>query len=494
MIFASCRQDDYKELGLSDNDKYENGYFTIPFYGIKQPPISQTKAVAQINKLWDPSDVITYKFLNGSSNDQEIVDDAIAEWLEYANLEFKKVSIGNADVRIGFDYDYNKWITWSYTGKDCQLIANQLDATANFAGWTGPYAKLSAQKRIDALRLIGQVLGLELEYRHAGFDPGWANINRVQRYWEGEIEDIPWNILSTYVFDPLNALMVEQTTNYDSESIMNWPFYSQMGNNIDNYCYGITDLSDQDIEFIKRIYPPILLIEADFLYKDSQIPEISINNQFPISIDWGDDILVEYAAGSNFYTNGSRPIQYTNGQVYTLKIYGSRESLTVLRMKCCGLTNFNVYENRELYMLDCRYNFINSLDVSTLPKLISLEISGNSISGISLSNNPLLDSFSSDYNHLETLNFSNNTKITHITLDGNYGSGELGDNLLSISNMIASLPNPTNYIIPQRGTIWFSVSSNLSSQLTAITNAFASKGWDLWGSNQPCSWCSICHQ
>ncbi len=82
------------------------------------------------------------------------------------------------------------------------------------------------------------------------------------------------------VLDPISnsAEQISQTTDYDSLSVMNWPFYEQIANNLKPIDYDRdynTELSAQDKKFIVQLYGESLgttpapgdylpLIEFDF--------------------------------------------------------------------------------------------------------------------------------------------------------------------------------------------------------------------------------------
>ena len=95
------------------------------------------------------------------------------------------------------------------TGTDhLQVYNQQTEPTVHFAQWRRASDEL---KRSDVLRAFGQVLGLELEFRHPNFTPGWitdenGNIDEtsIRDYWESELGDyISWEELKKIVLDPL---------------------------------------------------------------------------------------------------------------------------------------------------------------------------------------------------------------------------------------------------------------------------------------------------
>lgn len=169
-----------------------------------------------------------------------------SEWEKYANIKFKYIDDGDAHVRISFDWNDDRYITWSYIGTDCKSISNQAEATLSFAD--AQYQD-DDEFKADVLRTFGMILGLELEHRHLKFDPQWRR--DVKRYWTNEILDIQWESLSKYVFDPLDSENTLQTEEYDPSSIMVWPFPKSYL--LDSE--GNKELSEKDIAFIEKIYP-----------------------------------------------------------------------------------------------------------------------------------------------------------------------------------------------------------------------------------------------
>lgn len=265
--FCACNRDDMNGPNDSPGKKevvpHFYGWMTLDNDG------PQTRGVANSSKVWSrpiAEKNLTVKFLNGTERYQSFVKEAVQEWSKYANVKFQFVSEDkDALIRVGFDYVKGMSSSWALTGTDhLQVYDNQDEATVHFSQWR---RASDAAKRSDVLRAFGQVLGLELEFRHPGFYPAWitdaeGNIDEatIREYWEYELNDlISWEELKKIVLDPLNvpAFLIEKTQYYDQESVMSWPFYEMIARNIpvvefdEDYK---TELSEQDKKFIESLY------------------------------------------------------------------------------------------------------------------------------------------------------------------------------------------------------------------------------------------------
>lgn len=229
----------------------------------------ETRGVAVSSKVWSrpiAEGHLTVKFLNGSQTYRKFVEETVGEWEKYANVKFRFVDDDqDALIRIGFDYVRGMRSSWALTGTDhLQKYDLQNEATVHFAEWR---RASDASKRSDALRAFGQVLGLELEFRHPNCFPEWitdadGNIDEetIRGYWEYELSDlISWEELKKVVLDPLSvpAFLVEKTDEYDPNSVMTWPFYEQIAQKLPIVEFDKdykTELSAQDKLFIQKLY------------------------------------------------------------------------------------------------------------------------------------------------------------------------------------------------------------------------------------------------
>lgn len=260
ILITGCSNDDYYERGSSDTKQSK----TAHWYGVKQLSDSVSlRSAADRMKLWAQDPVITVKFLN-SPDDPTVIDQIktyAKEWEQYAGVTFNFVETSeNALVRIGFDWDGNSWLTWSYTGNDAKMVRNQNEPTACFGGFSDGVMS-DEEIKGDVLRVFGQILGLEFEQRHQGWDPSWWKKDKngvyyAEKYWEGMFdgyyENLDWETIRQFVFDPLAGATIVQTADVDFESIMMWPYYTKKET---VKLYANYELSDGDKEFIATLYP-----------------------------------------------------------------------------------------------------------------------------------------------------------------------------------------------------------------------------------------------
>ncbi len=455
-VLSACNE--YEELSPA-LEKEKPSLSANRFYGVKYADGGiETKGIAQRNKLWYPGSAITVKFLNGSAEYHDKVKTYASEWETYAGITFEFVTEGKADARIGFDWNDDRYITWSYIGTDCKQVPNQSEATASFADWS---RATEEERKGDVLRVFGQVLGLELEHRHLNFDANWSD--RIADYWEGEIMDIPWEELKEYVFDPLLSNRVIMTDEYDEASIMIWPFTRRYaGNTAREFNF---ELSDMDKQFIGQLYPkgpeevPAIIItkSVDQNYTDGSFEILfESDSVMEIKIDYGDgNNEIRVSNMPNSYNKSELYIDYyfpdyneSGTYSYTIKIYVTKgkikylaapgEGYTALDITNCPtieellldrhrLSSLDLTKNTELWFLrisDCTSWYGNnygltSLDLSKNIKLQSLECNDNQITFLDLSNNKLLKEFVCSNNQISTLILPSSNTLLSIGCSNN---------------------------------------------------------------------------
>lgn len=424
------------------------------FYGVATPDAEiNQQGVAQNNKLWHPNAVIRVKFLDDPYNMKEFVKTHAREWENHICPKFEFVEDGEAEVRIAFNWNNNRRITWSYTGNNCLFVTDQSKPTMNIAGWQSA-AKTEEAKKGDVFRAFGQVLGLEYEYRHLAFNSMFDEYE-AEGYWVYQQNIVSWNEMKRYVFDPLNASGVTQTDSYDAQSIMVVPFPDYVAGS--SATAFNTELSAGDIAFIQQLYPPSLCEEEDegaiLTFKTTkQSIRIGLINDSEVTINWGDGTTAVGAISSSFQEYSH---SYANSAEHIVKIYGSETSIkmfyssyndmTLLDISKCKMLKeldirnnlrlpyLNVTKNAELEYLSyygCRE--VGNVDISNCLKLISIECSATGLSSINLTKHLDLECFIARSNPLlETLDVTKNTKLTWLCF--------LGTSVSSIS--VRNCPN-----------------------------------------------------
>lgn len=290
VLFAAtgCVRDD----GAGDGLRTKADADDVPhIYGMATlPDAPATRGVASTLRVWSKPAAknITVKFLNGLESYQEYVKNVAAEWEKHADVKFVFVPDSvDAIVRIGFDLVRGMMSSWAYTGTDHMALYNRQDEpTIHYAQWR---RAADVVKRSDVLRSFGQVLGLELEYRHPSCTPDWITQNgeideaAIRDYWEYELGGvISWQELKTFVLDPMaDDIFLVKTKEYDENSVMNWPFCELIANGLPLIAYDSdrkSELSATDKEFIAELYgKPETIIITDPI-NDVNRTLVSFNN------------------------------------------------------------------------------------------------------------------------------------------------------------------------------------------------------------------------
>ncbi|MFK7757677.1 MAG: T9SS type A sorting domain-containing protein [Flavobacteriales bacterium] len=128
-------------------------------------------------------------------------------------------------------------------------------------------------------------------------------------------------------------------------------------------------------------------------------------------------------ANSSINTNSDNEIQVSEAEAYTGTIFcinseisdlTGLEHFTSLTNLNCGfnsISNLDVSSNVSLSMLWCGVNQLTSLDLSNNPNLTNLQCPVNSITELDLSNNPNLAVLHCDRNDLTSLDLSTNNSL-----------------------------------------------------------------------------------
>lgn len=205
-------------------------------------------ALPQVN-MWENGRVLKCRFLDGSSTQTKNVEDKAHMWEEFANITFRFVAAGDADIRISFVADSG---SWSAVGNDAlvEKYFPKYQPTMNF-GWLRDDTNDTEYRRV-VVHEFGHALAAIHEHEQPTAPLKW-NKPEVYRVFSGPPNhwskaDIDHNIFDRYSREGTNF------TQFDPDSIMLYQFDASLfldkkgtKNN--------TDLSDQDKRFISQMYP-----------------------------------------------------------------------------------------------------------------------------------------------------------------------------------------------------------------------------------------------
>jgi hypothetical protein len=202
-----------------------------------------------ILKKWPIGTEINCRFLDGSQIQKKKVEDKAHIWEQYANIKFKFIDTGPAEVRISFLADPG---SWSAVGTDAlnSTYFPLHEPTMNY-GWLKDDTDDAEYNRV-VLHEFGHALGAIHEHQSPGATLKW-NTDEVYRVFSGppnfwSREDIDHNVLEKYSRDQMNW------TAFDIKSIMLYGFPGSLFED-GKETPSNTDLSDKDKEFMGAMYP-----------------------------------------------------------------------------------------------------------------------------------------------------------------------------------------------------------------------------------------------
>lgn len=211
-----------------------------------QSQLSQRRAAVLKYARWQPGDIITIRFLEGSPALQEKVRKAALEWTDIANLNFEFVTDGPADIRIAFVQGNG---SWSWLGTMCREH-KEPEPTMNY-GWLTD-ASDEAEIRRVVLHEFGHALGLIHEHQNPKHPIQWNkpavyhDLGGPPNNWSPQIVDN--NMFKLYEKSQVLA------TDLDPKSIMMYPIPRSW--TLDGFSAGLNgELSDEDKDMIRSVYP-----------------------------------------------------------------------------------------------------------------------------------------------------------------------------------------------------------------------------------------------
>lgn len=204
-------------------------------------------------KRWPNGAVLRCRFLDGPKSVRDRVIKHAVRWMEHANITFKFVETGDAEIRISFVADPG---SWSYLGNDALGIPAS-EPTMNF-GWLDVGTPEAEYERV-VLHEFGHALGCIHEHSSPVGGMKWDKA-RVLAAFSGppnnwSAADIEHNIFFRYGAD------VTQFSQLDPNSIMMYDFPAELMTDHVAIPGGST-LTATDIAFIRSWYPKATISET----------------------------------------------------------------------------------------------------------------------------------------------------------------------------------------------------------------------------------------
>jgi hypothetical protein len=200
-------------------------------------------------KKWPNGSELRCRFLDGSPTQKKRVEAKAHQWEDFANLTFKFVTSGPAQIRISFSADAG---SWSALGTDALIerFFPPLGPTMNY-GWLEDDSPDDEYGRV-VVHEFGHAVGAIHEHQSPDVSLKW-NRPEVFRVFSGPPNfwakpDIEHNILKRYSRAHTNS------SRFDPKSIMLYAFPGSLfkdGQGTDSN----VKLSATDKAFIKKMYP-----------------------------------------------------------------------------------------------------------------------------------------------------------------------------------------------------------------------------------------------
>ncbi|ASE61569.1 peptidase M12 [Chryseobacterium indologenes] len=209
-------------------------------------PGTASKGAVVTSKKWPNGTVLTVLLSGGTTKVRNKVMQYAQQWSQYANITFKFVTSGSAQIRVTFTSGAG---SYSYIGKDALNIASNKE-TMNF-GWFNDNTSDTEFSR-TTIHEFGHALGMIHEHQHPLAAIPWdkpkvyAYYAGYPNYWtQAQVDN---NLFAKY------STSQTQYSAYDKLSIMHYSISSDLTTN--GFSVGNnTVLSATDKQFIASVYP-----------------------------------------------------------------------------------------------------------------------------------------------------------------------------------------------------------------------------------------------
>lgn len=271
-LFAACSNEITDLDNPKSSDAQHNRADYHPTYkyafAYKVPKEGYTKAFMLKTGKWDNGDTIKIKMLNGTPAMQEKVKEISKEWQKYINLTFQYVPSTTAnkkcDVRISFyepgsaKYGTDK-MSWSEIGTLCTKLSRGATANIYMVNYNDATELNSIDFRAQVLRIFGHILGLPNEHQ-AEQAKVELDEDEAINYYKG----FGWDedLIFEHIITQYTERAIKQGV-FDQNSIMlmyipNYLFTYTGSDKVPDFEVINTKLSENDITFIKAMYPKTL--------------------------------------------------------------------------------------------------------------------------------------------------------------------------------------------------------------------------------------------
>lgn len=240
-------------------------------------PNSKLTSVVNKSSKWLDGQTLRIKFLNGDTVIQEKTKEYINDWIQYTNLTIQFVPSSEfAEIIIAFNWD-NDTTSWSQLGRYSVHYYSQDKPSMNIA-WINSDVSSSTFRR-TILHEFGHALGLQHEHLSPDAQINW-NKPYVYNYFKST--HTPQQIDDNY-FNVVNK-NDNNYTNYDPYSIMHYSIPSLF--TLDGYSVsGSTDLSLNDIFYIRRLYPKSSKLYPNQILKNGE-SITSPNGRYSLAVEF----------------------------------------------------------------------------------------------------------------------------------------------------------------------------------------------------------------